>query len=152
MREWLLILVLAAGLTLVGCSGGGDEGDKRGDTGGAESTKPLVGSNLGHQAFQPSTRLVVPDGVGTPFDRVGRVLAGLAEGPLGVRMFANQRPGEDGFVAFSRAIVPNEKERGMRSLPAKYWIRATSPNRMGSALFTIWPTRTPAVSAGPDGR
>ena len=114
MREWLLILFLAAGLAVVGCSGGGDEGDKRGDTGGpkggaAESTKPLVGSNLGHQAFQPSTRLVVPDGVGTPFDRVGRVLAGLAEGTLGVRMFANQRPGEDGFVAW-RDVAAEEPE------------------------------------------
>src|SRR5919199_6365872 len=114
MREWLLILVLAAGLTVIGCSGGGDEGDKRGDTGeakggAAESTKPLIGSNLGHQAFQPSTRLVIPDGVGTPFDRVGRVLAGLAEGTLGVRMFVNQRPEEGGFIAW-RDVAAEEPE------------------------------------------
>jgi tripartite-type tricarboxylate transporter receptor subunit TctC len=69
----------------------------------------LIGSALGHQAFQPSTRLVIPDGVGTPFDRVGRVLAGLAEGPLGVRVFVDQRPGEDGFVAW-RDVAAEEPE------------------------------------------
>jgi tripartite-type tricarboxylate transporter receptor subunit TctC len=114
MREWFLILTLVVGLTAVGCSGGGDDKAGRGDRGKAEngvaeSTKPLIGSNLGHQAFQPSTRLVVPDGVGTPFDRAGRVLAGLAEGTLGVRMFVNQRPGEEGFVAW-RDVAAEEPE------------------------------------------
>jgi tripartite-type tricarboxylate transporter receptor subunit TctC len=120
MREWLLTLILvvalilAVGLTAIGCSGGGDEVAGRGDereagNGAAESTKPLIGSDLGHQAFQPSTRLVVPDGVGTPFDRVGRVLAGIAEGTLGVRMFVNQRPGEQGYVAW-RDVAAEEPE------------------------------------------
>jgi tripartite-type tricarboxylate transporter receptor subunit TctC len=114
MRKWLLILALAVGLTAIGCSGGDDDAAGRGEQGeaeggAAESTKPLIGSDLGHQAFQPSTRLVVPDGVGTPFDRVGRVLAGLAEGTLGVRMFVNQRPGEDGFVAW-RDVAAEEPE------------------------------------------
>src|SRR5215218_1621096 len=120
MREWLLTLtlavslILAVGLTAIGCSGGGDERAGRGDEGEArngvaERTKPLIGSDLGHQAFQPSTRLVVPDGVGTPFDRVGRVLAGLAEGTLGVRMFVNQRPGEEGYLAW-RDVAAEEPE------------------------------------------
>ena len=107
-------MILAVGLTAIGCSGGGDEVAGRGDereagNGAAESTKPLIGSDLGHQAFQPSTRLVVPDGVGTPFDRVGRVLAGIAEGTLGVRMFVNQRPGEQGYVAW-RDVAAEEPE------------------------------------------
>ena len=114
MRVWLLILTLTVGLTAIGCSGGGDEAGGQGDkgearNGAAESTKPLIGSDLGHQAFQPSTRLVVPDGVGTPLDRVGRVLAGLAEGTLGVRMFVNQRPGKEGFVAW-RDVAAEEPE------------------------------------------
>jgi tripartite-type tricarboxylate transporter receptor subunit TctC len=114
MRKWLLILALAVGLTAIGCSGGDDDAAGRGaggeaEGGAAESTKPLIGSDLGHQAFQSSTRLVVPDGVGTPFDRVGRVLAGLAEGTLGVRMFVNQRPGEEGFVAW-RDVAAEEPE------------------------------------------
>jgi tripartite-type tricarboxylate transporter receptor subunit TctC len=120
MRVWLLTLtlavslILAVGLTAIGCSGGNDEAAGRGhesetQNGGKEGTKPLIGSNLGHQAFQPSTRLAVPDGVGTPFDRVGRVLAGVAEGTLGVRLFVNQRPGEEGFVAW-RDIAAEEPE------------------------------------------
>jgi len=120
MREWLLTLtlavslILAVGLTAIGCSGGGEEVAGKGEVGEAkngvaEGTKPLIGSDLGHQAFQPSTRLVVPDGVGTPFDRVGRVLAGLAEGTLGVRLFVNQRPGEEGFVAW-RDVAAEEPE------------------------------------------
>lgn len=114
MREWLLILTLAVCLAAIGCSGGGDEVAGRGDKGEAENgvaegTKPLIGSDLGHQAFQPSTRLVVPDGVGTPLDRVGRVLAGLAEETLGVRMFVNQRPGEAGLVAW-RDVAAEEPE------------------------------------------
>jgi tripartite-type tricarboxylate transporter receptor subunit TctC len=120
MREWLLTLTLAAslilavGLTEIGCSNGDDERAGRGDEGEAkngvaEDTKPLIGSDLGHQAFQPSTRLVVPDGIGTPFDRAGRVLAGLAEGTLGVRLFVNQRPGEEGFVAW-RDVAAEEPE------------------------------------------
>jgi len=113
MRKWLLILALAGCLIVVGCSGGSEEagrGDGHEDDGGdTESTKPLIGSDLGHQAFQSSTRLVVPGGVGTTFDRVGRVLAGLAEGTLGVRMFVNQRPGEEGFVAW-RDVAAEEPE------------------------------------------
>lgn len=100
MRERLRVLavVLMAGLATVGCSD--DDAVKRDAKRGVdEATKPLIGSDLGHQAFQPSTRLVVPAGVGTPLDRAGRVLAGLAEGPLGVRTFVDQRPGDGGFLA-----------------------------------------------------
>jgi hypothetical protein len=69
-------LILAVGLTALGCSGEGDEVAGKGDggqaeNGMAESTKPLIGSDLGRQAFQPSTRLVVPDGVGTPSTALG---------------------------------------------------------------------------------
>jgi hypothetical protein len=95
MRERLraLALIVTVSVALAGCLGddevaGGDaRRDVENDMG--EATKPLIGSDLGHQAFQPSTRLVVPAGVGTPLDRSGRVLAGLAEGVLGVRLFVD---------------------------------------------------------------
>jgi tripartite-type tricarboxylate transporter receptor subunit TctC len=123
MRGWVLALVLASALVVVGlagigCSGDGGEGAAGGAGGGAkgganggadETTKPLIGSDLGHQAFQNSTRIVVPASVGTPLDRSARVLAGLAEGPLGVRTFVDQRPGEGGFVAW-RDVAAEEPE------------------------------------------
>src|ERR671928_144110 len=70
LPEGLLILTLTVVLTAIGCSGGGHDESGRDDkgeveNGTAESTKPLIGSDLGHQAFQPSTRLVIPGGVGT---------------------------------------------------------------------------------------
>jgi len=111
MRERLWVLALALFVVVlagVGCSG--DEAVREDGEGGArEGTKPLIGSDLGHQAFQPSTRFVVPAGVGTPLDRAGRVLAGLSEGPLGVRLFVDQRPGDGGFVAW-RDVVAEEPE------------------------------------------
>ena len=124
MREWMLALALtlavmvSVGTTATGCSGDGDRASRAGVDGGDEpgakteagkTTKPLIGSDLGHQAFQPSTRLVVPAGVGTPLDRAGRVLAGLSEGPLGVRTFVDQRPGDGGFVAW-RDVAAEEPE------------------------------------------
>jgi len=109
----VLALVLMVGLAPIGCSGDDDSagtGSEGGTRDGAgEDTKPLIGSDLGHQAFQPSTRLVVPAGVGTPLDRVTRVLAGLAEGPLGVRTFVDQRPGDGGFLAW-RDVAAEEPE------------------------------------------
>lgn len=116
MREWCLVLglvlglVLAPGLATGGCSGDVDKAPGGGARGGVgEATKPLIGSDLGHQAFQSSTRLVVSGDVGTPFDRAGRVLAGLAEEPLGVRTFVDQRPGDGGFVAW-RDVAAEEPE------------------------------------------
>ena len=117
MRGRLLTLILAlvvVGLDVIGCSADGDEGAGGGARGGVregagETTKPLIGSDLGHQAFQPSTRIVVPAGVGTPLDRSARVLAGLAEGPLGVRTFVDQRPGDGGSVAW-RDVAAEEPE------------------------------------------
>ena len=103
MREGLRVLALATALVLgvVGCSGDRDEaagGAEEGENSGA-SGRP-VGSGLGHQAFQPSTRLVVPSPAGMPLDRAARVLAGLSEGPLGTRLFVDQRPGDGGFAAW----------------------------------------------------
>ena len=116
MRERLraLAMIVMVSVALAGCSGDDDEaagGDAKRDAENVmgEATKPLIGSDLGHQAFQPSTRLVVPAGVGTPLDRSGRVLAGLAEGALGVRLFVDQRPEEGGFVAW-RDVAAEEPE------------------------------------------
>jgi tripartite-type tricarboxylate transporter receptor subunit TctC len=112
MREGLRVLALATALVLgaVGCSGDGDEAAGRaaeGENGGAAG-RP-VGSGLGHQAFQPSTRLVVPSPAGMPLDRAARVLAGLSEGPLGTRLFVDERPGEGGFAAW-RDVADEEPD------------------------------------------
>jgi tripartite-type tricarboxylate transporter receptor subunit TctC len=103
MREGLraLALVLALVLAAVGCSGDGDEAAESGTKDEkAGTTERPVEDGLGHQAFQPSTRLVVPADAGMPLDRAARVLAGLSEGPLGTRLFVDQRPGEGGLVAW----------------------------------------------------
>ena len=108
MREGVLVLVLALALGVagVGCSGEGSESAGRdagdggaGDRGAGGAGRP-VENDLGHQAFQPSTRLVVPAAAGLPLDRVARVLAGLSEGPLGTRLFVDGRPGGGGQRAW----------------------------------------------------
>jgi tripartite-type tricarboxylate transporter receptor subunit TctC len=107
----LLVLVLALGLTVVaGCSGDGNDaaqGDAEDKS--AEAKGKPVENELGHQAFQPSTRLVVPSRAGMPLDRVARVLAGLSEGPLGTRLFVDQRPGEGGLTAW-RDVADEEAD------------------------------------------
>lgn len=114
MREGLraLALALALGLAAVGCSGDGN--DAAGRAPEAEGKRPGASerpaeNELGHQAFQPSTRLVVPAGAGMPLDRAARVLAGLSEGPLGTRLFVDQRPGEGGQRAW-RDVADEETE------------------------------------------
>jgi tripartite-type tricarboxylate transporter receptor subunit TctC len=112
MLGWLRLLVLALGLGLAvaGCSG--EESDAAGgDAGGkdARASGRPVENELGHQAFQPSTRLVVPAEPGTPLDRAARVLAGLSEGPLGTRLFVDQRPGEGGQRAW-RDVADEEAD------------------------------------------
>ncbi|HKH12676.1 MAG TPA: tripartite tricarboxylate transporter substrate-binding protein [Rubrobacter sp.] len=105
-----LALVLALGVAGVACSGeGGDAADPAsgGRDGGAKG-RP-VEDELGHQAFQPSTRLVVPAAAGMPLDRAARVLAGLSEGPLGTRLFVDQRPGEGGQRAW-RDVADEEPD------------------------------------------
>jgi tripartite-type tricarboxylate transporter receptor subunit TctC len=117
MREGLRVLVLALVLGFAGVACSGEGGDASGRAtegedarnGGAGTTEPLVGSGLGHQAFQPSTRLVVPAAAGMPLDRAARVLAGLSEGPLGTRLFVNQRPGEGGRLAW-RDVADEEPD------------------------------------------
>ncbi len=119
----VLALVLAAALALtalaVGCSGEGDaSGRSAGDGAGQDraagqgsgTAGSSEGDGLGHQAFQPSTRLVVPAEEGEPLDRSARVLAGLSEGPLGTRLFVDQRPGEGGRLAWRD--VANEEPDG----------------------------------------
>ena len=113
LRVALLALVLGfAGIT---CSGEGEDAADRaeedggagaGDTGAAG--RP-VENDLGHQAFQPSTRLVVPAAAGMPLDRAARVLAGLSEGPLGTRLFVDERPGEGGQRAW-RDVADEEPD------------------------------------------
>src|ERR671917_2157773 len=108
MRGGLRVLVLALVLGVTGASCTGDRGVAAGRASGSEdpggkgagATERPVGSGLGHQAFQPSTRLVVPSAAGMPLDRAARVLAGLSEGPLGTRLFVDQRPGEGGQRAW----------------------------------------------------
>src|SRR3712207_3143576 len=110
MRGRVLVLTLALGLAAAGCSGDGNgtaEGVAEGK--GAETEGRTVENELGHQAFQPSTRLVVPAVEGMPLDRAARVLAGLSEGPLGTRLFVNQRPGEGGQRAW-RDVADEETD------------------------------------------
>jgi tripartite-type tricarboxylate transporter receptor subunit TctC len=105
----VLALTLAMGVAAVGCSGEDASvgEDAEGGTGGAEET--TVEDGLGHQAYQPSTRLVVPAGKGEPFDRVARVLAGLSEGPLGARIFVYGSPGDGGISAW-RDVADEEAD------------------------------------------
>src|SRR5918998_6764720 len=108
MRGGLRVLVLALVLGVTGAACSGDRGDAAGRASGSEdpggkgavATERPVGSGLGHQAFQRSTRLVVPAAAGMPLDRAARVLAGLSEGPLGTRLFVDQQPGESGDLAW----------------------------------------------------
>src|SRR5215208_8449267 len=99
MRGGLLVLLCALILLGVGgaaCSGGEDGADVRTAEGKsarnetARIGEATVEDELGHLAFQPSTRLVVPSAEGMPLDRAARVLAGLSEGPLGTRLFVDQ--------------------------------------------------------------
>lgn len=106
----LLVFALALGLTVTGCSGDGNDAAQGGAEGKSAGAKgKSVENELGHQAFQPSTRLVVPSRAGMPLDRAARVLAGPSEGPLGTRLFVDQRPGERGQRAW-RDVADEEKD------------------------------------------
>src|ERR687894_1087152 len=117
MRGGWRVLVLALMLGVTGAACSGDRGDAAGRASGSEdpggkgagATERPVGSGLGHQAFQPSTRLVVPSAAGMPLDRAARVLAGLSEGPLGTRLFVDQRPGGGGQRAW-RDVADEETD------------------------------------------
>ena len=105
-------LVLALVVCVVGCSGGDSgraaEGKTVGGRDGGQASQK-VEDELGHQAFQPSTRLVVPAAEGDAPDLAARVLAGLAEDPLGTRLFVDRRPGEGGLVAW-RDVADEEPD------------------------------------------
>jgi tripartite-type tricarboxylate transporter receptor subunit TctC len=106
----LLAFILLAGLAWIGCSGGDVErGDRAARSQVIGSTRPITKDGLGHQAFQPSTRLVVPSEEGMPLDRAARVLAGLSEGSLGTRLFVDERPGEGGRLAW-RDVADEEPD------------------------------------------
>ncbi len=111
-RSWALALALALtlalGLAAVGCSGD-DKGAAEGAREGAGGKEQPAEDELGHQAFQPSTRLVVPSAAGLPLDRAARVLAGLSEDPLGTRLFVDERPGEGGQRAW-RDVADEETD------------------------------------------
>jgi tripartite-type tricarboxylate transporter receptor subunit TctC len=105
-----LVSAMALAVFLFACSGD-DSGRISGGKavrGGGQAPR-RVENELGHQAFQPSTRLVVPAEEGDVPDLAARVLAGLAEGPLGVRVFVDRRPGEGGLVAW-RDVADEEPE------------------------------------------
>lgn len=82
---------------------GEDAEDRSGGTAGGmnagDAGRPAT-DELGHQAYQASTRLVVPVEEGAPLDRVARAAAGLSEDQLGAYIFAQNRPGERGLVAW----------------------------------------------------
>jgi putative tricarboxylic transport membrane protein len=112
MREGLGVLATAVILAIagIGCSGGEDgAAGKSTERKTDQAAASPAGGDLGHQAFQPSTRLVVPAAAGMPLDRAARVLAGLSEGPLGTRLFVDQRPGEGGRLAW-RDVADEEPD------------------------------------------
>jgi tripartite-type tricarboxylate transporter receptor subunit TctC len=112
MREGLGVLATAVILATagIGCSGGEDgAAGKSTERKTDQAAASPAGGDLGHQAFQPSTRLVVPAAAGMPLDRAARVLAGLSEGPLGTRLFVDQRPGEGGRLAW-RDVADEEPD------------------------------------------
>jgi tripartite-type tricarboxylate transporter receptor subunit TctC len=109
-RLGVLVLALVLGVFNVACSDNtGDAAEATAEGEDAGTTRPAVENELGHQAFQPSTRLVVPAEEGDAFDRAARVLAGLSEGPLGVRVFVDRRPGDGGFLAW-RDVADEEPD------------------------------------------
>ena len=112
MREGLGVLATVVLLAIVGigCSGGEDGAAGKGvERKADQAAASPVQNDLGHQAFQPSTRLVVPAAAGMPLDRAARVLAGLSEGPLGTRLFVDGRPGEGGRLAW-RDVADEEPD------------------------------------------
>jgi tripartite-type tricarboxylate transporter receptor subunit TctC len=112
MREGLGVLATAVILATagIGCSGGKDgAAGKSTERKADQAAAPPVENDLGHQAFQPSTRLVVPAAAGMPLDRAARVLAGLSEGPLGTRLFVDGRPGKGGQRAW-RDVADEEPD------------------------------------------
>lgn len=109
VREVMLVLALAVVWAAAGCSGGeadtsGDASDGAGVRVDGEKTSGSAGApvedELGHQAYQGATRLVVPAAEGSSLDRVARVSAGLAEDELGASVFVQRRPGDGGGVAW----------------------------------------------------
>ena len=112
MREGLGVLATVVLLAIVGfgCSGGEDgAAGKATERKADRAAASPVQNDLGHQAFQPSTRLVVPAAAGMPLDRAARVLAGLSEGPLGTRLFVDGRPGKGGQRAW-RDVADEEPD------------------------------------------
>lgn len=92
----VLVFATALGISAVGCS------DRQVSGGEADqAATATVKHELGHQAYQSATRLVVPAAEGDPLGRVARVLAGLAEDRLGASIFVHRRPGAGGEVAWS---------------------------------------------------
>jgi tripartite-type tricarboxylate transporter receptor subunit TctC len=105
----VLFLAFLVAVVAVGCSGE-DGAAGRGSEGGAGgAARTTAGDELGHQAYQSATRLVVPAAEGHVYDRAARVLAGLAEDRLGASIFVQQRPGEGGLAAW-RDVADEEPD------------------------------------------
>src|ERR671916_2712078 len=146
MRGGLRVLVLALVLGVTGAACSGDRGDAAGRASGSEdpggkgavATERPVGSGLGHQAFQRSTRLVVPAAAGMPLDRAARVLAGLSEGPLGTRLFVDQRPDQNGELAW-RDVADEEPDGHQLAYVTEELLAAdgTGPGEMTTGDFEM---------------
>lgn len=105
----MLLLACAVGAFLAACGEDGGPAERTSGEAGGKGGSKTVEDELGHQAFQPSTRLVVPAAEGHPFDRAGRVLAGLSEEPLGTRVFVDRRSGGGGMRAW-RDVADEEPD------------------------------------------
>ena len=104
-----LFLAFLVAVVAVGCSGE-DGAAGRGSEGGAGgAARTTVGDELGHQAYQSATRLVVPAAEDDIYDRAARVLVGLSEDHLGASIFVQQRPGEAGLAAW-RDVADEEPD------------------------------------------
>jgi len=138
----VLALVLALGLAGAACSGDGRgaadraAGSEDGGGEGAGAKGKPVENELGHQAFQPSTRLVVPAEAGMPLDRAARVLAGLSEGPLGTRLFVDDRPGEGGQRAW-RDVADEETDGHQLAYVTEGLLIPGRPGRAGPGDFEM---------------
>src|SRR5918999_4998041 len=146
MRGGLLVLLctLMLGVGGAACSGGEDGADVRTVEGEsardrtAKTGEATVEDGLGHQAFQPSTRLVVPSAEGMPLDRAARVLAGLSEGPLGTRLFVDQRPDQNGELAW-RDVADEEPDGHQLAYVTEELLAAdgTGPGEMTTGDFEM---------------
>jgi tripartite-type tricarboxylate transporter receptor subunit TctC len=128
-------LAFLVAVVAVGCSGE-DGAAGRGSEGGAGgAARTTAGDELGHQAYQSATRLVVPAAEDHVYDRAARVLAGLAEDRLGASIFVQQRPGEGGLAAWRD--VADEEPDGHQLAYVTEGLLASGEGGIGPADFEM---------------